>query len=120
MPKEAPDGKTLYFSPLSLEKGVWKVAVQGGEAAQVTGALNDLFTFEVGAEGIFYAPALDAGQKSSIRFLSFSTGQSRTVVLADRPIEGVLTLSPDQRFLAFVQRSQSDNDLMLIENFVVR
>jgi len=119
MPIEAPDGKTFYFAPLSQEKGVWKAPVQGGEAAPVTGSLVDSF-FDVGAEGIFYAPAPDSNQKSSIRFLSFSTGQSRTVVVAERPFEGVLTVSPDQRFLAFVLRGQSDNDLMLIENFVLR
>ena len=54
-----------------------------------------------------------------IRFLSFSTGQSRPVVVTDRPIGLGLSLSPDQRFLIFAQRDQTGSDLMLIENFIV-
>jgi eukaryotic-like serine/threonine-protein kinase len=119
-PIESLDGKTVYFTSLRREQGVWKVPVEGGAAAQVTGALSGLFAFDVGAQGIFYAPATEAGQKNSIRFLSFATGQSRTVVVSERPIDDDLAISPDQRFLAFVQYNQSDNDLMLIGNFVVR
>ncbi len=116
---ESPDGKTLYFVR-SREKGIWKVPVQGGEATQVTGALYDVFPFAVGTEGIFYSSAPDSSQRVLIRFVSFSTGQSRTVMVMERPIDWGLSLSPDQRFLLFTQRDKNDNDLMLIENFVVR
>ena len=93
--------------------------VAGGAAVQVTGAINN-FAYTVGTEGIFYAPAPDTSQKGSIQFVSFATGQTRTVVVTDRLIGGMISLSPDQRFLAFVQSGQLNRDLMLIENFVVR
>jgi Tol biopolymer transport system component len=116
---EAPDGKTLYYEHSIHEKGIWKVPVQGGEAVQVTGAFRGLFSFAVAADGIFYVPAADSPHQGLIQFLSFSTGQSRPVVVSDRPIEGP-SLSPDRRFLVFSQPAQAGSDLMLIENFVVR
>jgi hypothetical protein len=93
--------------------------VQGGAAAQVTGAYKDWSSYAVAAEGIFYLPAADSRSKRSIQFLSFSTGRSRPVVVSDR-LTGGLSLSPDRRFLVFVQQAQNSSDLMLIENFGVR
>src|SRR5262245_33479082 len=113
------DGRTLYFRRPNAENGIWKTPVEGGEALQVTGPVND-WAFAVGKEGLFYSPAPDFGQKGSIRFVSFATGQSRTVVMTDRPIGGWIGLSPDQRFLLFEYSSRIDRDLMLIENFAVR
>jgi Tol biopolymer transport system component len=119
MPFESYDGRTLYFRHPNPEKGIWKATVEGGEAAQVTGPVNEL-VYAVGREGIFYSPAPDSSQKGSIRFVSFSNGQSRTVVVTDQPLGGWMGLSPDQRFLLFEKSGQRDQDLMLIENFVVR
>jgi Tol biopolymer transport system component len=120
MPYESHDDRTLYFRHPNGEKGIWKMPVEGGEAVQITGPITQ-WAFAVGTEGLFYSPAPDASQKGSIHFVSFATGQSRTVVVADRPIGGIgLGLSPDQRFLAFAQSARIDFDLMLIENFVVR
>jgi Tol biopolymer transport system component len=117
MPFESPDGKTLFFMHGSPDKSVWKIPITGGEAVQVTEPVN-YYGYAVGREGIFYSPAPDTGQKGSLRFLSFATGQTRTVVVTERPISEIgLGLSPDERFLLFGQRSQLDSDLMLIENF---
>ncbi len=119
MPFESFDGKTLYFLHLGPERGIWKMPVEGGEAVQITGPVNE-HALAVGKEGIFYSPAPDATQKGSLQFLSFATGKTRTVVVADSPIGGMIGLSPDQRFLTFAQSGQRNRDLMLIENFVVR
>ena len=118
MPLDSHDGKTLYFRHNS-ERGIWKIPVEGGEATQVTRPINGL-AYAVGREGIFYSPAPDSSQKGSIRFFSFATGRTRTVTVTDRPIGGWISVSPDQRFLLFEQIGQSDDDLMLIENFLVR
>ncbi|MBS1786709.1 MAG: serine/threonine-protein kinase [Acidobacteria bacterium] len=118
-PVESFDGKTLYFQHLGPEGGIWKMPVEGGAAVQLTGPINQ-YAYAVGKEGIFYSPAPDATQKGSLQFFSFATGKTRTVVVADYPIGGLIGLSPDQRFLAFAQRGQYGRDLMLIENFVVR
>jgi eukaryotic-like serine/threonine-protein kinase len=119
MPFESHDGRTLYFIHPNPAKGIWKMPVEGGEATQVTGPVNGL-SYAVGREGIFYSSAPDSSQKGLIRFVSFANRQIRNVVVADRPIGGWISVSPDQRFLLYEQSSHMDNDLMLIENFVVR
>ncbi|HEX4947563.1 MAG TPA: protein kinase [Blastocatellia bacterium] len=119
MPFESFDGKTLYFQHLGPEGGIWKIPVEGGAAVQLTGPVN-AYAYAVGKEGLFYSPAPDATQKGSLQFFSFATGKTRTVVVTDSPIGGMIGLSPDQRFLAFALRDQFNRDLMLIENFVVR
>lgn len=115
-PFESPDGKMLYFQHFG---SIWKMPVEGGAAVQLTVPITD-YAYAVGKEGLFYSPAADATQKGSLQFLSFATGKTRTVVVAEYPIGGMISLSPDQRFLAFALRGQLDRDLMLIENFVVR
>ncbi|MCI0626280.1 MAG: winged helix-turn-helix domain-containing protein [Acidobacteria bacterium] len=117
-PIESPDGQTLYYEHPVREKGIWKVPVQGGEALQVTGAYKNWFSYTVAADGIFYVPAADSRHQGLIQFLSFSTGQSRPVVVSDRPIGGP-NISPDRRFLVFAQPAETGSDLMLIENFTV-
>ena len=94
--------------------------VAGGEAMRVTGPVTDVPEFVVTAEGIYYAAALESHNQTLIRFLSFSTEKTRTVVVTDRQFGRGLSLSPDQRFLVFTQHDQTGRDLMLIENFVVR
>jgi Tol biopolymer transport system component/DNA-binding winged helix-turn-helix (wHTH) protein len=121
LPTESPDGKTLYYCHKVPEKGIWKIPVQGGEAVQVTGPYSpQLCAMTVTAQGLYYARAADSGNRYSIQFVSFSTGESRSVVVSDRPfVYFSLSVSPDGRWLLYGQ-SESDSDLMLIENFAVR
>jgi len=119
MAVESPDGKTLYYAQLLPERGIWKMPVQDGEAVQVTGPVTEVPEFVVTAGGIYYAAAPESHNQTLIRFLSFSTRKTITVVVTNRQFGRGLSLSPDQRFLVFTQHDQTGRDLMLIENFVV-
>lgn len=121
-PIESRDGKTLFYCHELREKGVWKIPSQGGRAERVTGPLSQKSCgLAVIDEGIYYTAALDSRNRHSIRFFSFSTGEAHQVVVSDRPIGGMgLSVSPDQRFVLFVQQDQSGSDLMLIPDFVTR
>jgi Tol biopolymer transport system component/DNA-binding winged helix-turn-helix (wHTH) protein len=118
-PLECPDGKNIYYSRWNAGEGIWKVPAQGGEEVRVTGPLSGWPSFDVTADGIFYAAAPNSRDQGLILFFDFSTGRSRPVVVTDRPIGGGLSISPDHRFVAFAQIDQTGSDLMLIENFVV-
>jgi hypothetical protein len=62
-------------------------------------------------------PEPGADRKSSIQFLSFTTGNVKTVVpMSGEPAEG-LSASPDGRSLLFTQFDEVGSDLMLVENF---
>jgi hypothetical protein len=78
---------------------------------------SEKVAFAITANGIFYSTAPVSRNQHLIRFLNFSTGQSRPVVVTDRQIHVGLSVSPDQRFLVFAQHDQTGSDLMLIENF---
>jgi Tol biopolymer transport system component/DNA-binding winged helix-turn-helix (wHTH) protein len=121
LPTASPDGKTLYYCHKVPEKGIWRIPAQGGEAVQVTGSYSPpLCAMTVTAQGLYYTAAPDSSNKYSIQFISFSTGQSRPVVVSERPfIYLALSVSPDGRWLLYSQ-SESDSDLMLVENFTLR
>jgi dipeptidyl aminopeptidase/acylaminoacyl peptidase len=121
-PIESRDGTTLFYCHELAEKGVWKIPAQGGMAERVTGPLSEEnWGLAVTDEGIYYAAARDSRNRYSIQFFSFSTGQTHDVVVSDRPMGRLgLSISPDQRFVLFVQQDQSGSDLMLIRDFVTR
>jgi len=121
-PIESRDGQTLFYCHELPEKGVWKIPAQGGMAERVTGPLSEENCgLAVTDKGIYYAAALDSRNRHSIQFFSFSTGRTRDVVVSDRPMGRVgLSVSPDERFVLFVQQDQSASDLMLIPDFVTR
>ena len=116
-PLESSDG-TLFYAHENPEKGIWKIPVGGGNAEQVTGPTGRP-NFTLGAGGIYYASAPETPTRQLIRFLSFSTGQSRPVVVANQGINGLgMSLSPDERYLLFTQRDHAGSDLMIVKDFV--
>src|SRR5262249_49587100 len=118
-PVESPDRETLFYAQLGSEGAIWKVPVQGGNAVQVTGPIARDVAFAVSKNGIYYKTPSESPKRQLIQFLSFSTGQTRPVVVAEREIGIGLSLSPDERYLIFAQRDHVGRDLMLTENFDV-
>ncbi|HVN80249.1 MAG TPA: hypothetical protein VMW38_14735, partial [Terriglobia bacterium] len=73
--------------------------------------------FSLVTDGIYFIPEPGPDGKYSIRFLSFATGNVKTVApMSGSPAEG-LSVSPDVRFLLFTQQDEAGSDLMLVENF---
>src|SRR5262245_10544925 len=62
-----------------MEKGIWKMPVQGGEVAQVTGPIKDPFTYYITADGIFYSAPVDIG--NPIRPLDACTYETCPLIL---------------------------------------
>jgi Tol biopolymer transport system component len=118
--RESPDGRSIYYTKGDyLNTGLWKMPVEGGKEVQVLPSVV-MRAFAVVAEGIYFIPQQDADGKSSIQFLSFTTGKVKTVApVPGVPMEG-LSVSPDGRFILFSQSDtgqRSGGDLMLVENF---
>lgn len=51
------------------------------------------------------------------RFLSFVTGESKTILTIQKPTALGLSVSPDEHWLLYSQVDQGGSDLMLAENF---
>ncbi|MGH9938446.1 MAG: hypothetical protein ACREAM_19570, partial [Blastocatellia bacterium] len=55
-----------------------------------------------------------------LEFFSFATGQVNEVAQLERDVDKFvpgLAVSPDGRYLLYVQRDQSGSDIMMVENF---
>ncbi len=68
--------------------------------------------FGVNSKGLYFTP--DA---KSIQFLEFATGKISTVATADKPADGGLCVSPDNRYVVWSQSDAASRDLMLVEGF---
>jgi Tol biopolymer transport system component/DNA-binding winged helix-turn-helix (wHTH) protein len=113
---ESPDGRFVYYSKERLATSLWKVPVAGGEEQQVIDSIWWL-SFAVVRDGIYFRPG-DAHGPWPVRFLSFHTGTTTTLVAPTegRPEVG-LSVSPDGRYLLYSQTGDQRKELMLVENF---
>ena len=114
---ESLDGKSIYYTKgFWRSSGLWKMPLSGGEESQVLPSIV-WRGFSLVTDGIYFIPEPGPDGKYSIRFLSFATGNVKTVApMSGSPAEG-LSVSPDVRFLLFTQQDEAGSDLMLVENF---
>lgn len=114
---EAADGKTLYYA--KREPGIWRLSLAGGEESLILqqGTWANWALIEQGI--CFLNPR--ALPQPTIEFFSFAT--SKVTLLSrlerDRAFGGSprLAVSADGKWILYGQVDQSDNDIMLVENF---
>jgi Tol biopolymer transport system component/RIO-like serine/threonine protein kinase len=117
-PFESYDGKTLYYTKGRYLPGLWKVPVKGGEEALVLEQVQAMLWGYCGLtrKGIYF---YNAGTKA-IEFYSFSTRKITSVVTPEGgpalTYPG-LSVSPDGRWILYVQMDTVSSDIMLVENF---
>jgi Tol biopolymer transport system component len=117
-PAESLDGKAVFYHLLHDPGEIWRIPVQGGKPVRMAGPTQRYPTgYTVTREGIYYGAPPHAGEQRFIRFLSFSTGQDRPVVVVKRPFHSGMSVAPDSRYILFDQYDESGSDLMLVENF---
>jgi serine/threonine protein kinase len=109
-PVESEDGRALYYS--SGMKILRSATDGSGETALVPDAAGDL-TFAVAHDGIYYL-----GPSQEVRFFSFTTHTSRTILTLQKRRNSGLAVSPDGHWLLFAQTdNEPGSDLMLVDNF---
>ena len=119
---ESVDGKFIYYAKsIGASTGasaLWRTPVSGGEEVKVLDSLFQLL-FTVTASGIYFAAPADDGSSyaTSIRFLSFRTGEVTAIAPAESGVQPGLSVSPDGRFLLYSFAQITGSDLMLVENF---
>jgi len=118
---ESPDGKLVYYQKGFGTIGIWRIPVEGGEEAQV---------FDQGEQG--HWAVLEQGicllnrkatPQPAVEFFNFAT--RRLARIAALPKEartslGVipsLAVSPDGRWVLYVQVDRFESDILLVENF---
>jgi len=120
---ESPDGKELYYTKFN-DAGIWKVAVDGGPEAKVVDEPPAGYWgyFGVGPDGLYFIGDTGAREKPrpGFKFFDFTTGKITTMGEMEKfPFYGApgLSVSPDARYLLYVQLDEGRNSLMLAENF---
>jgi Tol biopolymer transport system component/DNA-binding winged helix-turn-helix (wHTH) protein len=120
-PKEAFDGKTLYFA--SAVDARWEASIkraslsgQPDTESEVDPSLHvrSAEHWVLSATGIYFVPT-DAPR--SVRFFEFATSRARTLFEADNFLDSGLSLSPGGRWILYSQSSDPAGDIMLVSNF---
>jgi Tol biopolymer transport system component len=118
---ESPEGAFFYYAKGQNVPGIWRVPVEGGEETLVLDHHGAGYWryWAVVAEGIYFATAEEAS-RPVIEFFNFATGKvTQVAALEKRIVEGEagMDVSPDQRWILYMQEDQSGSDIMLVENF---
>jgi Tol biopolymer transport system component len=116
----SPDGTLAYFIKWD-RGGIFSIPVNGGQDRMVPGLehANKSRSWGVLKQGIYFI-SHDPGERYSVRFYSFASGQVTPLVDLDgEPFWNapVLSLSPDGRSLLYARLDHDVNDIMLIDGF---
>jgi len=114
----SPNGKWIYYT--KLNGGLWKLPPDGGEEVQLleAHAIQSQMAFAVTASGIWFAGPLDqASGTTPLNLYRFADGRIVERYRFVKPLSWYLSISRDEKWLVYVQRDSSVDDMMLIENF---
>ncbi len=117
---EAPDGKDLYYKKPD-SAGLWQRPVEGGEEIRVLDCPDPAYwgSWAIGKEGIYYVD-IRVRPYGTIDFYSFTIRQVKRLMLLDKEPDswdGALAVSPDGRWILFLQPDSQIQDPILMENF---
>ena len=120
---ESPDGKSIYFAKFN-EDGIWQVPIGGGQEVKVVDEPPKDYWgyFAVGPDGLYLLGDIgtSAKHRPGFKFLDFATRKVTVMgAMEKEPYKGApgLSVSPDGKYLLYVQLDEARNSLMLAENF---
>jgi len=128
-PLESRDGKFLYYTKSLGATSVWRVPLGGGPATKVLENLSTYLGLAIVDKGIYFVPLQDTVAGYSIQFLNLETNQIRPVAHFEKPLgfftmqrlprfaSGGLAISPDSRWILYMQSDIGGAELRLVENF---
>jgi Tol biopolymer transport system component len=126
---ESFDGKHFYYSLRIDVPGIWRVPVEGGEEVEVLKDPPAGFWgyWALDRDGIYYLEAKEKPGKGTakelqavVQYVNLATGKTREVARPEKePYFGApgLAVSPDGRYLLYLQVTEQSSDIMLVENF---
>ena len=118
-PQASPDGQFVYYAKMQTG-GLWRVPVDGGAEEQVLDTLSwgDWGHWALTDGGVYFVRREGMNQ-AVLAFFDEATTVVKDVAVLDRaplPHQPGLALSPDGRWLLYVQLDRTESDLMLLEN----
>jgi Tol biopolymer transport system component len=110
----SPDGRDLFFNPVSIEAPVFRMPAAGGEPVKILDGMI-WFNFHPLDKGAYYIDRAEG--QTRLQHLNYATGKSTTVAPNLGEVSAGLTATPDGRTIFFTRMDASADDLMLVENF---
>lgn len=114
---ESVDGRFLYYAKLEAP-GVWRRSLNGGEETRILDKSGGILWYDwaLARNGIYFLDTA-AEPKEAIEFLDFESGKTTPVGYPDKPVIWGVTVSPDGRYILYVQTDLFQSSLVLVKNF---
>jgi Tol biopolymer transport system component/DNA-binding winged helix-turn-helix (wHTH) protein len=116
-PREALDGKTVYFASDHDKSTLRKVSLLAlpGTASEVDGLprVSHGGVWALSTGGIYFVPA---EAPRSLRYFDFATRQIRPIFEVDKDFGSGLSVSPDGRWISY-SLVDVNSDIMLVDHF---
>ena len=115
--RESMDGRFLYYSKLEAP-GVWKRSLSDSQETRILDKSGGIHWYDWALvhNGIYFlnSPTKPNG---AIEFLNFESGKITPVFSPDKPMNWGIIVSPDSRYLVYVQNDFRQTSLVLVKNF---
>jgi Tol biopolymer transport system component len=115
---ESADGKSVYYSKGPGVPGIYKLP---GEEKVLDSASAPRWGWFPGRHGIYFVDAATNEElPADLRYFDLETKTSRSIgKTTGKPALGGtgITVSPDERWIAFAQVDRAGSDIILVENF---
>ena len=110
---ESVDGRTLFFTK-SQPGSLWSMPAAGGVETSVLERIMGR-NFVPADDGIYFVSFEDGTFWH--RFLEFASGTVRPIRQLPRSPHNIISISADQRWLAYAQVDQAGSDIVVAEHF---
>jgi Tol biopolymer transport system component len=111
---ESRDGFLYYSKDSGMPSSIWRVPVDGGLEVRIADGLSYSSNFALGERGLYFLATVGRGDKASVDFVDFATGQRSTLVHLDKPIWVGMAMRPDERAIVFPLVDSAGSNLMLV------
>lgn len=114
-----PEDGLYYLKPKAGEprhQELWKLHLRDGRQSMILGSVFRA-SYAVAEDGVYFSSGRDLDCRCyHLQFLDFESGEIKTIVDIQDIGEGI-SVSPDGQSLLYTERSQTNSDIMLVENF---
>ena len=92
--------------------------MNGGEETRILDKSGSILWYDwaLARNGIYFLDTA-AKPKEAIEFLDFASGKTTPVVYPDKPVIWGVTVSPDGRYILYVQTDLFQSSLVLVKSF---
>ena len=113
---QSRDGFLYYSKDSGMPSSIWRVPADGGAEVRIADGLSYSSNFVLAERGLYFLATAGDGDKASVDFVDFITGQRSTVVNLDKPSWVGMAMRPDESAIVFSLVDSAGSNLMLVNS----